>query len=411
MKVPTMPANHSPSRGLTLGPHRRGATLQLCRARAAGACLALAGLALLPTDSLAQFRPVRPERLGAPLNLSLRLEAETAIRHATLFLQQRQSPTGAWGNNPVVTSLVAVALVNAADGETPAVSGALDFIRSQARPGGGIASPATAQYEVYSTALAILAPLRVNRPADAQTIRQARDFLLATQQLAKPTPDAPAHPLHGGFAPTANTLPDLTTTQFVVEALYLTEMVGVNSPEASRRVQAALRQAVGFIAACQAPPSPNGAVPHAGGFFHDRPPGDWPETPLPGMPRSRAFLTCVGLRSLLYAGAGPDTRPVREAVRWLNDHLSMNHNPDLGEAGYYTYVMTVGKTMRACEVAGVDFADQPNLRPWRNHLARALLARQAGFGTWRPGASDWWENNPELATVHAASALNSTLAE
>jgi hypothetical protein len=94
---------------------------------------------------------------------------------------------------------------------------------------------------------------------------------------------------------------------------------------------------------------------------------------------------------------------------WLDRHVSVGENPGLGQDGYYTYVLSFTRAMRACELAGVDFHDYPRLRDWRNAVTREMMKRQTGAGTWRPGTPGWWENSPALVSTYAMFILANTL--
>ena len=127
------------------------------------------------------------------------------------------------------------------------------------------------------------------------------------------------------------------------------------------------------------------------------------------MPASPAFLTCCGLRGLLYTGLETSSPRVVQAMHWLNEHAQIDVNPGYDQRGYYTYLLGFARTMRACEVAGADFTNTAKLRDWRNLVTAELLKRQTGLGQWRKGERDWWENNPELITAYAIFTLSNTL--
>jgi len=351
--------------------------------------------------------------LGFPaVDESLRLEAQGAIRRGGRYLCSRQLPDGSWAENPAVTSLCALALLNAppeapADFREHAARG-VQFIVTRLAGDARSEFAAGQQYPVFTVAVAMLAVIRIQEAADAAFLRQARQFLLNAQCRNLPETD----PLYGGFRSGKDRRPDLTTTEYALEALYLSDALDrpptTAEPAAGKRADAAYAAALVFISRCQRSGGLTAAPP--GGFFRDSPGDGIVATPLPGTPRSIGYLTCAGLKSLLYAGVKADDPRVRAALGWLREAFSVDHNPGLGEAGYYTYLFTLTKALNAWErdAGGLAAAFRPT---WRREVTEALLARQGGDGQWTHRAPDWWENRPELTTAYALLALELTLRE
>ncbi len=350
-----------------------------------------------------------PQSSAAALPLTLRLEAQASLGMASRFLLERQLANGSWANHPVITSLVALALSNGPAGERAdgqaAVGRGLNFIAGQALPEGGIWNRETQQYPIYSTAISLLALIRANRPGDLATLRRGRNYLLRAQCMT----EAPDHPWHGGFSAGNTRPPDLTESQWAIELLYLTDFLDrpplATDADAAGRADAAYRRAAHFIARCQNSTAGDEATT---GRFADRPADGAPEPPTPGTPRSAAFLTAVGLKSLLYARVPADDPRCRAALSWLAANAPVQQNGDCGEAGYYTYLYSLGKCLRALETAGAGL-DAAGLSQWPERLVRELLRRQSGPGTWRQAGTDWWENRPELAAAYAMLTLELAL--
>ena len=349
---------------------------------------------------------------SATLPLSLRLEAQASLGMAGSWLLERQLDNGSWANHPVITSLAALALANAPTAERndsqAALGKALNFIVSQARPDGGIWNRESQQYPLYSTAISLLALVRVNRPGDDAVLRRGREYLLKAQlatRLALAASD-------GGFSSGNGRPPNLTESQWAIELLYLTDgldrLSAESAPAAAERTAATYTLAAAYIGRCQVPLDAPDAERR--GSFLDQPgePNAGTPTPTPGTRRSPAFLTAIGLKSLLYARVPGNDPRSQAALRWLAANASLQSNGDLGEAGYYTYLYSLAKCLRALETAGADI-EAAGIHRWRERLVREILRRQNGFGTWRQTGTDWWENRPELVTAYAMLALEAAL--
>jgi len=343
---------------------------------------------------------------GAPdVGLSVVLEAKAAMRRGAAFLRESQLPNGSWTNHPVITSLAAVALANMpGDDEASRLAeldSALDYIAGQAHTSGAIWNRQTRQYPLYSTAMSMLALIRAGRSEDVETLKAARKYLKAAQQDAQP--EAPEY---GGFAVRDGVPPSLTVSQWGLEALYLTDYLEEDEASAI----SVYRKALVFIQRCQVLTNANGGDPGSG-CFRDFPGMDEKTEfkPKPGMPRSTAFLTCIGVKSLIYARSPQDSPGVQGALRCLRRFYAVNENPGLGEKGLYTYLFALSKALRSLDRHVLVDAEGTR-HFWRQELVLELLGRQKGNGSWRQAESAWWENHPELVTAYAVMILERALA-
>lgn len=339
---------------------------------------------------------------------SLRLEARMAMRRGAAYLVANQLPDGSWANHAAITSLAALALMNLpvktlGDIE-PKIGQALDAIAQQAASSGAIGLNRSRDYPVFTTAVSLLALIRAERPEDETVLRHARRFLLEAQVLDVPETRAD----FGGFRAAAGQPADLTTTEFVMEALFLSDRGGPPRPANSRspdteRVNAA---SITFLSRQQqaALPATAPALQRPAGWFVDRtaePAG----APAGGTPRSIGFLTCAGLKSLLYARVAPEDPRIAAARAWLDTHYSAKENPGLGAAGYYTYLFSLTRALNALETLTPDRPGLPGHPDWRTDIVAAVVARQEADGSWKQRVPDWWENRPELVTAYALLTL------
>ena len=72
----------------------------------------------------------------------------------------------------------------------------------------------------------------------------------------------------------------------------------------------------------------------------------WVMTPDGGL-RSYASMTYAGLKSMIFAGVGPEDPRVKAAVSWIRKHYDLQSNPGMGTAGLFYYYHTFGKAMTA----------------------------------------------------------------
>jgi squalene-hopene/tetraprenyl-beta-curcumene cyclase len=113
------------------------------------------------------------------------------------------------------------------------------------------------------------------------------------------------------------------------------------------------------------------------------------------------FLTCAGLKSLLYSRVPRSDPRIAAALDYLGRNYTVKENPGCGQAGVYTYLFTLTQALRALKSDQLPATD----RFWRQDVVLELLRRQQGTGSWQQGRADWWENHPELVTAYGLLML------
>ena len=211
--------------------------------------------------------------------------------------------------------------------------------------------------------------------------------------------------------------PDLSNTQMMLDAFY-DAGVGPEDP--------AFQRAIVFLTRCQNlnATNPSEWAGSDGGFVytaanggesmaseadgHGRQGSDALEPGETRLLRSYGSMTYAGYKSLLYAGLGPDDPRVRAALNWVKSHWTFARNPGLGQQGYYYYLSTMARTLRA---SGIDTITTSNGREhvWRAEMAKALLSRQHEDGSWINTADRWLEGRRDLTTIYAVLALEEIL--
>lgn len=342
------------------------------------------------------------------------------------FLLSTQGTGGAWMQHPAITALACMSVQKAPLGRTErgraAVAKGLDFIVHFAQPDGSIWSKAEGDYPNYSTAICLLALHQAARPQDKPLMRAARDYLIGSQFKDVPGSD----PAYGGIGYGKSKRPDLSNTQWALEAIYVTESMDRDTPAAdpakAKAADLCWERAIRFLSRCQNLKDSNDQTwvstdaDDRGGFVYrsgeskagkigkdGKPVADGTVTEEGETLRSYGSMTYAGMKSMLYAKLAADDPRVKAAQDWLSRHYTFDENPGMGAAGHYYYLHTAAKALAA--------AGQPTLtaggktHDWRADLAASLLARQRADGSWKNDNGRWMESLPELSTAYAVLAL------
>lgn len=387
--------------------------------------LAAAGLSVWLA---AAVQALGQEPAPAPtLSAELRAGVTRSIAAGVDWLRRRQGPDGSWLQHPAVTALAATALLQAprepGDGIAECASRALGFVRGFAKPDGSIWSAAEGEYPNYSTAISLIALTAADRVEDRDIMRKARQFLLspASQTVQVPESD----PSFGGIGYGKSGRPDLSNTQWALEALYVSRHLDrepyTDDPALPGRAELAWTRALTFLTRCQnlAETNASGWVTsdpeNRGGFIYF-PGSNDPELPPESKAgevdvdgaralRSYGSMTYAGLKSMIYANVRRDDPRVQAAVDWVRRHYTFAENPGLGAQGHFYYLHTCAKALHAYGEEVIVDAQGAEHR-WREDLARQLAALQKPDGSWvNDRSARWMESIPELTTCYALLAL------
>ena len=330
-------------------------------------------------------------------------EIRPMLDKAVGFLKTRQGKDGSFSPKlagPGITAVVVAGLIHGGiSPEEPVVAKGLKYLETQVKPDGGVYSKFLAN---YTTSVAVMAFQEANTKGRYDTlIKNAGKFLKGIQKESDPKNAA-----FGGFGYDGKKRPDLSNTNFAVEAL-LAAGVAKDDP--------AIQNALKFISRCQNLPGEFNDLPFAKKAGKDDRGGltyvpfdadDSPHKTEGGGLRSLGGMTYGGLKSFLYAGLGKDDPRVLAAVAWIRRHYTLDENPGMGQKGLYYYYTTFGKAMHAL---GEDrFADAKGTKhDWRRELFAAVRQRQQADGSWvNKGDRTFMEENPDLATAFAVLAIS-----
>jgi squalene-hopene/tetraprenyl-beta-curcumene cyclase len=332
-------------------------------------------------------------------------EVKAAVEKAYGYLKSAQAEDGSFAakqGGPGVTAMIAAGLIRNGYGpDDPVVAKALKFVEKFVQKDGGIYSKQLAN---YTTCVALMTFKEANTGGryDA-VIANATKFLKSLQG----DPGDESDTKFGGVGYDGKARPDLSNTQFFVEAL-LASGVSKDDP--------AVKNAMKFISRCQNLPGETNDRPFAkktsdddkGGLTYNPTDADKEDspnrTPAGGL-RSAGTMTYAGLKSFLYAGLSKDDVRVKAAVDWIKRHYTVDENPGAKDAGLYYYYHLFAKAMDA--LGDAEFEDAKKVKHnWRSDLFEALKKRQKDNGSWANSNRAFLENAPELATAYAVLALS-----
>ena len=329
----------------------------------------------------------------------------STVAKAVAFLETQQAPDGSFSaqHGPSVTALVATALIrNGRSVDEPIVAKALGYVVQHAQDDGGIYMTNT-RYRNYDNCLSIMCLAAANRDGRYNDILSSAEQFAKKLQWDEGEGYDPSSNRYGGAGYGSHGRPDLSNTNMLVDALKSLGR-GPDDP--------ALARALLFISRCQNLDTGHNTTQFAaknpdGGFYYTPAAGGQSQagTTEQGGLRSYGSMTYAGLKSMIYAGVGPDDPRVEAAYAWARDNYTLEQNPGLGDAGLYYYLHTFAKALDAVgEDTVVDEAGVAH--DWRSELVQSLADRQQGDGSWVNENPRWLEGDPQLVSGYALLALS-----
>jgi len=382
------------------------------------------GVALAASASSLSAQPVSGET---------RETARRVIDRAIGFLRAQQDDrTGGWSGDgsgpdlPAISSLVLTGMLldPRLDHTDPGVARGIEHVLSYRRVDGGIHD---GMLPTYNTAISV-SMLSLVPTGEAGAAMEGAIPLLRRTQWGAPAevnPEAPGfnepidedHPFYGGVGYGGNGRPDMSNTQFFLQAMH---DAGVSSEDP------AYERALTFLARTQMDERVNdrdyAEGSRQGGFIYATVPntesiddfqgqsqaGEMIETLSDGTRASRlrayGSITYAGFKSLIYADLPPDDARVRAALDWITGHYTLAENPGLGDDGYYYYALSFARALDAWGAPMLDL-DSGESVDWRADLIERLAALQEEDGSFRVRSDRWMESNEVLITAYALIAL------
>jgi squalene-hopene/tetraprenyl-beta-curcumene cyclase len=329
---------------------------------------------------------------------------EQTRQQAVNFLKTSQADDGSWTSPqaPGISALVTTALLQSGVPASDAtVARALKHLETFIQEDGGIYF-AKSTHRNYETSIALLAFHEANSDGRYDKIISGAEKFLRKLQWDEDEGLKETDTAFGGAGYGSHERPDLSNTQFLLEAL---KAAGVKSNDP------AMQKALLFVSRCQNLETEHNNTPFAakvndGGFYYTPAAGGTSQAGLTkeGGLRSYGSMTYAGLKSMIYAGLDRDDQRVKAAVTWIRKFYSVSENPGMGQQGLYYYYHTFAKALATLEVDLFQDA-AGDKHDWRKELAGHLASQQKPNGSWVNEAPRWSEGDPNLVTAYALLAL------
>lgn len=319
-----------------------------------------------------------------------------AIDRALRWLRTTQKPDGSYGGHLGVTTLAVTAMARSPrayrEEDGPFMRDAVASIRRSQRSDGAFAQPGG--YEMYTTALGVIALKALGDRKHDEAVLRAQAWM-KTQQTTEENGYRPTDKFYGGFGYGSSLRPDLSNTQYAIEALRASGLAP-NDPVFTKALAFVQRIQNRTESNDQQGASDDGGFAYYPGFSF-APGGGWTST---------GSMTYAGIKSFLFLDLPPNDPRVQAAITWAAKHYTVDENPGLGASGYYYYVDVFARAWALAKTDAAVVADGTK-RDWFADLATRLLAEQRPEGYWINTRSPrFWEDRPELATSHAVLALS-----
>lgn len=365
---------------------------------------------LLGSVSLAVSLPASAaEENSADNNVNTAVLHQRMVGRAIDFLELKgQAADGSFSRQtgPAVTALVTAAVLRSGrTANDPLVRRGLNYVEQFVQGDGGIYQPGSL-HRNYETCLALVAFAEANEDGRYDEVIAGAEQFIKELQFDEGEGHDRTSLSYGGAGYGRHQRPDLSNTSFLMDAL----IAAGNGPE-DESVQKALH----FVSMCQNHESEHNIAPFAtknpdGGFYYTSAAGGQSQAPAtpdmqPGALRSYGSMTYAGLKSMIYAGVGPDDQRVKAAVEWLSKNYDLEQNPGMGDAGLYYYYHTLAK---ALDARGKEYFTTADGRQhdWCKELVTELAERQRDDGSWANDNSRWLEGDANLVTGYALLALS-----
>lgn len=331
---------------------------------------------------------------------------EQAVSKAIDYLRQKgQAEDGSFTRQqgPAVTALVTTGLLRSGLAvKDPMVAKALKFMEGFVHEDGGIYHTGST-HQNYETCIAIVVFSQANADGRYDKLLKKAESYIKELQWDEAEGQDESSLNFGGAGYGGKKRPDLSNTSFFIDAL----KAAGNGPD-----DEAMQKALLFVSRCQNLETEHNTTPFAaknadGGFYYTVAAGgeSFAGKLDNGGLRSYGSMTYAGLKSMIFAGVGPDDKRVQAAVEWVKKNYSLDANPGMGDAGLYYYYHTFAKALDA--LGQEEFVEADGTKhKWREELAAELAKRQNDDGSWTNSNARWMEGDANLVTGYALLALS-----
>ncbi len=382
--------------------------------------------------------------------IEMRARAEGMIEKAEKFLRSKQDKeTGGWvvskpdkdgkaqPQMPAITALVVNAMLMDATADAEKDQNILQgvkFLLNYQQPDGGIYDKALPG---YNTSLAVSALSKVKMPMAKSAVEKGVAFLKTLQWTEQADPKAGGteaskpvnreHPFYGGIGYGKHGRPDNSNLNMFMQAM---QDAGVSPSDE------AVKRALVFLGRTQMDERINDQAyakgSRQGGFVYatvenaesveeragQSMAGMMEETLSDGTKASRlrayGSMTYAGFKTYIYAELPRNDQRVTAAYDWIRRNYSVSENPGMGSSGKYYYSVVFARALKAWGEPTIKLLSEGNTptgqeRNWRADLIEELSKLQNVDGSFKSVDKRWMEDNSELITAYALTALRQVL--
>jgi squalene-hopene/tetraprenyl-beta-curcumene cyclase len=342
-----------------------------------------------------------PQKFSAQqpaLSQTTRQKLTDSLRKGAAFIATQQKPDGKYDPHPGITAMAAAALLKQPgqrDAQLPAAGKALDYLKSLAKPDGGIYEQMIPHY-ITSTAVQALAA--GGRASDKPAIEKARKYL-ADHLLDEGEGIQKSDKFYGGLGYGGTSdggIADIISLEYGLRAMKEADLPA-NDP--------AWQKAIQFLQRTQNNKETNDQSwsGNDGGFLYY--PG---YSQVENTTQSYGSGTYAGLLSYSWANLQKNDRRVQNTFKWIAEHYTVEENPGIGTKALYYYYMVFAKALQAFgENTIVDAKGVSH--NWREDLANKLISLQNADGSWVNSNPAEMQGNKTLVTAFSMMAIEAIL--
>src|SRR5438132_3873976 len=299
------------------------------------------------------------------------------VDRAITYLRASQAADGSWSRDksPGVTGVVLTGLLSTGrlSPDDPLAVRALQYIESLVNPKAGhiAGKDPKPQLQNYVTSINVMGLSAANRAERyKKVIGDAGEFLKHLQRDEEEG-KAPNDDFYGGAGYDSQSRPDLSNTQFFLDAL---KAAGVppNDP--------AYKRALMFVSRCQNLKGEHNDQPWAGkindgSFIYSAAHGGQTKSDVlsDGGLVGYGSMTYAGVKSMIYCGVSKDDQRIKKAYEWIQHNYTVDKNPGMPEIraqwGIYYYYHTMAKCL---DTLGIDYVvDNKGVKhDWRKDITK-----------------------------------------
>lgn len=290
---------------------------------------------------------------------------------------------------------------------------AAQFLISRMDSQGAVMEEDDLAYRSYTTALSLLALVKLDKKKYATSIQKLRAYLIRAQlsQLPRTNWQYGAWRYYETGDHLQSRRVDISLTSYVLESLYESGLA--SSHPVFRRAYLFLRRTQNFRSDTKQ------YRIYDGGFaFSPRnsKAGEYRTADGDIIYRSYGSATCDGLRSLFYVGLSPTSKRVQAALKWLERNLTLEQNPGFSpdqltqfkRGIFYYYYHSLAKALifrKGKKYVLINF----NQGNWHHQMIARLKQLQRPGGEWVNKVSGMGEEHAILSTSFALLALSQIL--